>query len=106
MSNSQFTKVITASDLASLLLTQMMNSLQSSQKPFYDTPLPPIPNNNIIEYYDQMFLNHGKVHSSSNILIQCININGLHPNQLKGLEHKHKNYLKKQIICKKHKTRT
>ena len=58
MSTSQFTEVITTSDLVSppphsndeftTIITE--TSLLED-----DTPLPPIPSNDIIEYYDQMF---------------------------------------------------
>ena len=59
MSTSQFTEVITTSDLISpppCLNDEFTTIITENSLLEDDTPLPPIPSNNIIEYYDQMFL--------------------------------------------------
>ena len=59
MSTSQFTEVISASDLTSPLPhlnNEFITVINETLLLENDTPLPPIPNNDIIEYYDQMFL--------------------------------------------------
>ena len=58
MSTSQFTVVITASDLTSpppYSNNKFITVITKTSLLENDTPLPPILNNDIIEYYDQMF---------------------------------------------------
>ena len=58
MSTSQFTEVITTSDLVSPpphLNDEFTTIITETSLLEDDTPLPPIPYNDIIEYYNQMF---------------------------------------------------
>ena len=58
MSTTQFTKVITISDLVSpppFSNDEFTTIITETSLLEDDTPLPPIPSNDIIEYYDQMF---------------------------------------------------
>ena len=58
MSTSQFTEVITVSDLVSpppQSNDEFTTIITETSLLEDNTPLPPIPSNDIIEYYDQMF---------------------------------------------------
>ena len=117
MSTSQFTEVITASDLVSppphsndeftTIITE--TSLLED-----DTPQPPILTTTLsniiikcsqhsknIRTLSMQNLSLGKIPSNSNISIPCIDTNDLQQNQSKDLGHKCRNYWTKQIIYKK-----
>ena len=58
MSTSQFTKIITTSDLVSPpphLNDKFTTIITETSLLEDDTPLPPIPYNDMVEYYNQMF---------------------------------------------------